>query len=137
MKVEGRCHCGKITYEATVDPEKVYICHCTDCQTLTGTAYRITVPVPREEFKLHTGQPKIYIKTAESGNKRVQAFCPDCGSPVYSSAVSDPPSYTLRVGGLKQRAQLPPKKQIWCRSALDWTMNLKDVAQSNQAAATP
>jgi len=137
MKVEGRCHCGKITYEATVDPEKVYICHCTDCQTLTGTAYRITVPVPKEEFKLRTGQPKIYIKTAESGNKRVQAFCPDCGSPIYSSAVSDPPSYTLRVGGLKQRAQLPPKKQIWCRSALDWTMDLKDVAQSNQAAATP
>jgi hypothetical protein len=137
MKVEGRCHCGKITYEAMVDPEKVYICHCTDCQTLTGTAYRITVPVPKEEFKLRTGQPTTYIKTAESGNKRVQAFCPDCGSPIYSSAVSDPPSYTLRVGGLKQRAQLPPKKQIWCRSALDWAMDLQDIAQSNQAAATP
>ncbi len=44
MKVEGRCHCGQITYEATVDPEKVSICHCTDCQMLTGSAYRATVP---------------------------------------------------------------------------------------------
>src|SRR5262245_4627881 len=38
MKVDGRCHCGYITYEAEIDPEKVMICHCTDCQTLTGSA---------------------------------------------------------------------------------------------------
>jgi len=33
MKIEGRCHCGFITYEAKIDPAKVMICHCTDCQT--------------------------------------------------------------------------------------------------------
>jgi len=67
MKVEGRCHCGRITYTATVDPEKVGICHCTDCQMLTGSAYRVSVPVPRESFSLLTGEPKIYI--ASSGNR--------------------------------------------------------------------
>ena len=57
MKVEGRCHCGKITYEAVVDPAKVSICHCTDCQMLTGSAYRASVPAPRETFVLRTGRP--------------------------------------------------------------------------------
>ena len=28
MKIDGRCHCGFITYEANVDPDKVYACHC-------------------------------------------------------------------------------------------------------------
>jgi hypothetical protein len=47
MKIDGRCHCGYITYEAEIDPEKVMICHCTDCQTLSGSAFR-TVVLTRE-----------------------------------------------------------------------------------------
>jgi len=36
MRIDGQCHCGLISYEAEIDPEKVMICHCTDCQTLTS-----------------------------------------------------------------------------------------------------
>jgi len=75
------------------------------------------------------GQPKTYIKTAESGTKRAHAFCPDCGTPVYSCAISDPPSYSLRVGCLEQRMQLRPGKQIWCQSKFGWVMHLEGVAQ--------
>jgi hypothetical protein len=75
MKVEGACHCGLITIEAEVDPERVMICHCTDCQTGTGSAFRVSIPVAGINFKMN-GQPTIYLKTtAESGNPRAQAFC--------------------------------------------------------------
>ena len=127
MKVKGRCHCGSITYEAIVDPAKVGICHCTDCQMLTGSAYRAAVPAPRETFVLRSGEPKVYVKTADSGTRRIHAFCPDCGTPVYSSAISDPPTYSLRVGCLDRRAELPPQKQIWCKSAVPWSANLEGV----------
>jgi hypothetical protein len=127
MRVKGRCHCGNITYEATVDPEKVSVCYCTDCQMLTGSAYRVSVPAPKEGFSLLSGRPKVYIKTAESGAKRAHSFCPDCGSPVYSSAIGDPSTYSLRVGCLDQGATLRPRRQIWCRSALGWAMDLHDV----------
>ena len=134
MHVQGGCHCGYVTFEANVDPEAVRICHCTDCQTMTGSAYRVTVPAPKAEFKLLGGQPKMYVKTAESGTKRAHGFCPECGTPVYSTAnVSDPDVYGLRVGTLRQRAQLPPKKQGWCRSAMDWAMNLESLPQSPKA----
>ena len=129
MKVEGRCHCGSIRYEAEVDPAKVTICHCTDCQTLSGSPYRASVPAPAATFKLLGASPKTYIKTAESGTKRCHAFCADCGSPVYSCAVSDPPFYSLRVGCLAQRDQLPPGKQIWCQSALHWSANVGGLAK--------
>lgn len=129
MKVHGRCHCGQITYEAEVDPEKVSACHCTDCQMLSGSAYRVSVQVPRDQFRLLSGELRIYIKTADSGNRRAQAFCPDCGTPVYSSAVTEPTAYSLRVGCLDRRADLPPRKQIWCRSSLPWAMNLEKVAK--------
>lgn len=135
MKVEGQCHCGKIAFEAKVDPGTVSLCHCTDCQTMTGSAYRISVAAPAASFVLKSGQPKTYIKTtADSGNKRLQAFCPDCGTPLYASNVVDPPTYTLRVGSLRQRTQLKPARQIWCRSAQPWSMDVTDVPKFEREA---
>jgi hypothetical protein len=128
MRVEGQCHCGKIAYQATVDPDTVLLCHCTDCQTLTGSPFRANIQAPAASFVLLRGEPKIYIKTAESGSKRAHAFCPDCGTPMYASAISNPPSYSLRVGSIKQRKELNrPRRQIWCRSALSWSMDLGGV----------
>ena len=92
MHVTGKCHCGKISYKAELDPANVAICHCSDCQMLTGSAYRVSVRVPTETFHMLSGQPKTYIKTAESGAKRAHSFCADCGTPVYSSDVTNPKS---------------------------------------------
>ena len=130
MHIDGGCHCGYITYEAEVDPNTVRICHCTDCQTLTGSAFRVTVPARKDGFKLLTGTPKIYVKTADSGNKRAHAFCPECGTPIYATAASDPQVYGIRVGTARQRNELPPKAQAWCRSALPWSMNLESLPRS-------
>src|SRR5437868_9734083 len=69
MKIDGHCHCGEITFQAEVDPDALNICHCTDCQTLSGTAFRVNIPALAEHFVLLSGTPKTYIKTAESGNK--------------------------------------------------------------------
>jgi hypothetical protein len=132
MKVQGQCHCANIRYEAEIDPQLVNMCHCTDCQMLTGSAYRVSVPAPRETFVMHGGPPKSYIKTAESGTRRVHSFCPDCGTPVYSCAISDPPTYSLRVGCLQQRAQLPPQKQIWCHSAMPWSADLSSLPKRDR-----
>ena len=128
MKVDGACHCGFITVEAEIDPEKVTICHCTDCQTASGSAFRISVPAPGGTFKM-TGQPAIYVKTAESGNRRAQAFCPKCGSPIYSTTPGDGPkdAYMLRVGILRQRDELVPQRQIWFRSAQHWVGDLGTI----------
>jgi hypothetical protein len=132
MKIDGRCHCGQVTYEAEVEPDAMLICHCTDCQTLTGTAFRAVVTAPAETFVLRSGVPKTYVKTAESGNKRRQAFCGNCGTPLYACAVENPQSYTLRIGAITQRAAFSPQRQIWHRSALPWADALSAVPASEQ-----
>src|SRR5262249_23632185 len=127
MKVNGRWHWGRITYQAVVDPERAGPGHCTDCQRLTGSAYRATVLAPAETFTLHGGPPKIYVKTADSGTKRAHAFCPECGSPVYSAALGEPQTYSLRVGCLEQRREITPRRQQWGRSAPPWSIDRRDV----------
>ena len=130
LQVHGSCHCGAIAFEATVDPDSVTICHCNACQSLTGSAYRVTVAARGQDFRLLRGVPKIYIKTADSGNKRAMVFCGDCGSPVYAHAAEDnPTSYGIRVGSLREREALVPRKRIWCESALGWSTHLGEMAQ--------
>ncbi len=121
MKIDGGCHCGDITYEAEIDPETVGICHCTDCQALSASAFRTFVIIPGDDLSFLSGEPKVYVKTGESGGKREQAFCAECGSAIYSTSVgAGPKVYNIRLGTVRQRAELTPKKQIWFRSALHW-----------------
>jgi hypothetical protein len=131
MKIDGSCHCGALIIEGEADPETTQICHCTDYQTGTGSAFRISIPVAGAAFKM-SGQPSLYVKTtADSGRPRVQAFCGKCGTPIYSTTPGDgvQPSYTVRVGILRQRDQLAPRRQQWFRSARPWVTELGSVAK--------
>lgn len=130
MKVEGRCHCGAIAYEAEVKPDSINICHCADCQMLTGSAFRANVQAPAATFRILKGEPRRYVKTADSGAKRVHAFCASCGAPVYSAAFENPQTYSLRVGTLKQRHELgKPQRQIWTKRRLPWVPLVPGVAE--------
>lgn len=121
MHIEGECHCGFVTYEAEIDPEHIAICHCTDCQRLTGAAYRVSASTPSTSFRLTGGDPKLYIKIADNGRKRLQYFCPQCGSPIYTTGTDeDAKEVGIRLGTINQRRELKPRTQIWCSSALPW-----------------
>jgi hypothetical protein len=128
MKIDGGCHCGFIKYEGEAEPDRTTVCHCTDCQTLSGSAFRTVVPVASETFRMLAGETTIYVKTGDSGNKREQAFCPRCGSPIYATAPGNgPKAYNIRAGTIRQRDQLVPKSQIWSRSKQRWLNDLANV----------
>jgi len=136
MRIDGRCHCGYISYEAEIDPEKVMICHCADCQTLSGSAFRTVVITRENSFKLNSGEVRIYIKTAESGTRREQSFCPECGTPIYSCPLGEgPKAYSVRVGTVRQRDQLVPKVQLWFRSSRSWLTELASIPTINKQPA--
>jgi hypothetical protein len=128
MQVHGKCHCGAIELTAEIDPKHTFLCHCTDCQTMSGSAYRSLVRARADGFALVAGTPATYVKTGDSGAQRAQAFCPTCGTSLYSIPVEDAPKfYTLRTAILDERDQLPPRAQIWTRSAQEWSGNLETV----------
>ena len=121
MKINGECHCGEIAYEAELDLKKVGICHCSDCQALSASAFRTIAIVQGDTFRLTKGTPKKYVKIGASGNRRVQAFCANCGSGLYAADVGDHPEfYNLRAGTIKQRHDLTPQFECWRQSALSW-----------------
>jgi hypothetical protein len=129
MHINGACHCGSISFTAEIDPSRVMICHCTDCQVLSGSPLRAVVAAPIGSFVLR-GQPKSYIKVAQSGNRRAQVFCPECGTPLYATAPENATSVVIRLGCVEQRDQLKPAVQIWQHSAMPWLSELSSIPGS-------
>lgn len=134
MRVEGQCHCGEISFSAEIDPQQVMLCHCTDCQVLSGSPFREIAVAPIESFAL-SGIPKSYVKVAASGNRRAQMFCATCATPLYATAPENATSVTLRLGCVKQRAELRPSKQVWQHSALPWVAEHDLLASPEEPSA--
>ena len=128
MEINGTCHCGAITFTAEVDPEQVLLCHCSDCQTLSGPAYRSVAPSIADSFRLLCGELTTYIKIAEDGTPREQTFCPRCGTPIYAGPIAGQSGMLgIRVGAIAQRDQLPPRRQYYCGSAQHWVQDLSSL----------
>jgi len=121
MQIEGGCLCGAVRYKADIDPKRVVLCYCTDCQTLGGGAFRAHVLTPRASFEILSGTVKLYCKTADSGRRRALAFCPECGTSLYGMPDADEEGdVSLRVGTIDQRAELTPAIRVWYQSAPPW-----------------
>jgi hypothetical protein len=127
ITIDGGCHCGRIRFQAEVDPERVALCHCDDCQALTGTAFRTTVATTRDKLQIQ-GETKVYVKVGDSGRRRFQHFCPDCGSHLFVHGEGETAdAWGIRWGGVSQRDQLAPKRQMWRRSAAPWVCDFADA----------
>jgi hypothetical protein len=136
MRIDGGCHCGFITFEAETDSANAALCHCSDCQNISGSAFRANVRVARKTLRFKGGEPTRYLKTtSESGTPRIHAFCPKCGSPLYATSTEDKPaSYSLRLGTIRQRDQFRPSQQIWMQSALPWVTDIAAVPKHDKGA---
>ena len=133
MKIDGQCHCGALKFEAEAESNRFSICHCLDCQTMTSSAFSAAVMVPIDKFHLTSGTPQIYVKkTAASGIENLSAFCPTCGTRIYSCPVASPKEVRVRVGTINQRSSLLPARQIWKRSALCWIEDIGQVPSFEQ-----
>jgi hypothetical protein len=52
---QGGCLCGALRYEISGEPLAVAVCHCPDCQVQSGSAFSMSMLVPRE--RLFAGSP--------------------------------------------------------------------------------
>lgn len=136
MQITGQCHCGAITFKATVDPKKALVCHCTDCQRISGAPFRAVLPTPVGDVTI-SGSAKHYVKVADSGNRRAQAFCAECGTQLYATEAEAPKVLNLRLGCVNERAELVPQKQMWGESAMPWLGQLPNLPVHAKGVTSP
>lgn len=115
----GGCACGAIRFRITAPLMGVGICHCTDCQKTSGGPPNYVALAPNTAFEITQGKPKIYITKGDSGEDVGRAFCPECGSPLWT-VLADAPFTPVKLGALDDSSDLKPELHIYVSSAARW-----------------
>ena len=76
------CRCGKLRATATGEPVRVSACHCLNCKKRSGSAFAVQARWPKEDVRIE-GKSKTFVMVADSGNRGIFHFCPECGSDVF------------------------------------------------------
>jgi hypothetical protein len=127
LPLTGGCPCGAIRYEITSFPLLLYTCNCTNCQSTSGSAFALNMPVKAEDFHIRRGEPKGWRRLSLSGADVTSWFCGDCGGRIYGERVARPQSINIRAGTLDDTTWLVPVAHMYTRSAQSWVRPAADA----------
>ena len=119
MALEGGCRCGRVRYRVALDAlPRVYACHCTDCQTWSGSAFSLQFLLPEDQLEV-TGEPALFELTSPDGSRTSrQRACPVCFTRVYNTNTRRPGLAGVRAGTLDDSEKLAIVLHIWTRRKL-------------------
>lgn len=116
----GGCVCGAIRYRLIADPVVLYACHCTDCQTATGTAFALTMIIERDAIEVTRGTPERHEFRLDAKREKRSSRCAACNTTLWTAPVAFPNLLNLQPGTLDDTSWLVPAGHIWTRSAQPW-----------------
>lgn len=127
LPLTGRCLCQQVRYELNAAPYMLYVCHCTDCQRQSGSAFGMSMPAPRAALTLTGAEPASFRRSLPSGRTSYVRFCGVCGTRVFAEPVDHSSGVVvIRPGTLDDTRWLKPVAQNFTRSAHAWAC-LDDV----------
>jgi len=116
----GGCECGVVRYIIIGEPVVIYVCHCSICQTQSGSAFGMAMRIHKTDFQITAGQLKSFTRQADSGQVFTNSFCADCGTRIYHQASKVPEHLSLKPGTLDDTSWLKPTHHVYVRSAQPW-----------------
>ena len=127
MTYSGGCQCGNVRYAIASEPVLAYCCHCTDCQHQSSSAFGMSVWFAEEAFTLTSGELATWTTRGDSGQEKLCAFCPACGSRIYHAFSDQSGTLSVKGGSLDDSRDVTPIAHIWTRSAQPWMLALLDA----------
>ena len=128
-ELSGSCLCGAVRYTLRegfrLNP---YACHCTDCQTRTGSAFSEHMLFEVSDIEL-TGELDCGEYNQPSGAHSRIYGCAKCKARIYAVNDSRDGLGSLRCGTLDNSATLVPSAHVWVRSKQPW-IGLPDNAKT-------
>ncbi|MGH2903255.1 MAG: GFA family protein [Solirubrobacteraceae bacterium] len=127
--ITGRCLCGGVTYSVDAEPVWQGVCHCSNCQRQTASAFSTVVGVPSRALTVKGTLASF--KTASEGFQSTteRRFCSTCGSPIYSTIESMPEVAFLKAGTIDDISWFLPTVEIWTSSAQPWAPHFEGATR--------
>jgi hypothetical protein len=118
----GRCQCGEIRYESVGDVVALYVCHCSECQKQSASAFGMSLEVPSAGLRVTRGTPKFWGRGTDTGKRIRCAFCPNCGSRLWHESAGPAETLTIKAGSLDEPVDISTAIHIWTCRALPGTI---------------
>ena len=119
---DGGCQCGNIRYRLTGKPLMLYVCHCSDCQKQSGSAFGMSLIMPPRQVEFIQGAQTLRSWDTPGGDGRIKRchYCPDCGTRIMHGSDDATQNVSIKAGSLDDTRGLQPSAHIWLRSAQPW-----------------
>ncbi|MCY0096470.1 GFA family protein [Hoeflea ulvae] len=114
LPLSGGCQCGRIRYRLRARPLVFYLCHCSECQRQTSSAFGESLRIRSEGLDIDPGL-RCMSRESESGKQRQGWFCPDCGVRIWHGT-SGSEEINIKAGTLDDTSWLMPAGHIWASS---------------------
>jgi hypothetical protein len=117
---EGRCQCGHVRYRVVGETVALFICHCTECQRQSASAFGTALWLRNYHKEVVGGEPVAWRRTTPAGRQLICEFCPRCGTRVFHQMADQFEMLSIKPGSLDTVLDLEPVAQIWTSSARSW-----------------
>jgi hypothetical protein len=107
----GGCACGKVRFEATVEPDQAYLCHCRMCQRSTGSVSIAFINAKLADVRWE-GEPDWY----DSSPIARRPFCAQCGTSLGFMFKQDAEKMDLTVAAFDDPSPFTPKHHFGVES---------------------
>ena len=116
----GGCLCGEVRYTLRqgfrLNP---YACHCTDCQSRTGTAFSEHMLFMLSDLDISGDLDMGEYHQPSGAHSRIFG-CAQCKARIYATNDSRDGMASLRCGTLDGSAHVVPAAHLWVRSKQPW-----------------
>lgn len=122
------CRCGQLKVTTFGEPVRISVCHCLACQKRTGSVFSAQARWPKECVEIE-GSSKQWTRIADSGQKTIYDFCPECGSTVHYSGGNYPDVIAVPLGAFDDPYVSGPDYSVWEERRHDWVEIIGDDVQ--------
>lgn len=118
LSISGSCLCEKVSFESKNYFHQFHLCHCSQCQKITGSAYASNLFTAPNNIDWLSGF-ELVKRFDAPGRSISKAFCSECGSGVpYLS--SSGKALVIPAGCLNGNPDIEPQDNIFCSEKVDW-----------------
>ena len=116
--VRGSCFCEAVAFEVTLPTAACVHCHCTMCQRSNGAGYVTWVAVPKDHFRLTSGDEGL--TTYHSSDHGQRSFCSRCGSSLFCELTAYPDHIDITLANFHDKIDRAPRTHIYFSDRAEW-----------------
>lgn len=121
----GRCACTAVAYEIPDELVAAYICHCSNCRALTGSAFLPWGDIEREKLRVTKGAESLLVDGDPDTAYAVR--CAKCFSLLYWTPRDG--YFRVPYGTLVDEPTLKPTAHMFVGSKASWYEIQDDLPQ--------